>query len=98
MPHRIAGSSNGDLVAHERCALLEDCLISLRVGLADEDMEIDWCVVEMSCCNGVGVLIGEYAAMPSHPLEDYPLYAGAVAEGHYPFEQLSPVTLTQRPE
>jgi hypothetical protein len=36
LPHCVAGSSDGNLVPHERGALLEDCLIVLRVGLTDE--------------------------------------------------------------
>ena len=76
LPHCVTGLSDGNLAPHKRSALLEDCLVVLRVRLADEDVEIDWGVVEMRYGDGVGVLVEEYAAMSSHPLEDNALYAG----------------------
>jgi hypothetical protein len=59
LPYCVVGSSDSNLTAHERSTLLEDCRISLRVGLADEGVEVDRCVVEVRGCNGVRVaLIG----------------------------------------
>ncbi len=47
MPLCVVGSSDANLIAHECGALLEDCLVSLRVGLADEFEEVDECVIEV---------------------------------------------------
>ncbi len=58
MPYCVVCSSSGNLITHECNALLEDRRISLRVGLVDEGVEVDRCVIEVRDCNGVRVLIG----------------------------------------
>ena len=47
MPLCVVGSSDANLTAHECGALLEDCLVSSRVGLTDEFVEVDGCVIEV---------------------------------------------------
>ncbi len=52
LPHCVVGLFDGNLITHERGALLEDRRISLRVGLVDEGVEVDRCVIKMRGCNG----------------------------------------------
>ena len=48
MPLCVVSSSDANLITHKRGVLLEDChAISLRVGLAEECVEVDGRAIEV---------------------------------------------------